>query len=122
MASLMPDEIDRETNVRPIEGVIYSPQQIGLGGDENIDLLPPDYDIFKDNYSNLYAINDTYYAYTTRGCTNKCQYCGVPTIEPSFIEYIDIKGMIGELRDKYGDKHKLKLMDNMYLFPAKTNC
>jgi len=119
MASLMPDEIERETNVRPIQGVIYSPQKIGLEGNENIDLLPPDYDIFKDNYSNLYAINDTYYAYTTRGCTNHCAYCGVPTIEPYFIEYIDIKEMIEKLRNKHGDKPKLKLMDNNVLASPK---
>lgn len=119
MASLMPDEIERETNVRPIEGIINSPQQIGLEGNENIDLLPPDYDILEDNYNNLYAINDTYYAYTTRGCTNHCQYCGVPTIEPSFIEYIDIKGMIRALRNEYGDKPKLKLMDNNVLASPK---
>jgi len=116
MASLMPDEITQDTNVRPIRGVINSPQQIDLEGDENIDLLPPAYDILDRN---LYAINDTYYAYTTRGCTNKCQYCGVPTIEPSFIEYIDIKRMIGELRNDYGDKPKLKLMDNNVLASPK---
>lgn len=112
MASLMPEEIVRETNVQPIQGVLNSPQQIGLEGNVDIDLLPPAYDILDNS---LYAINDTYYAYTTRGCKNNCGYCGVPTIEPSFIEYIDIKGMIHELRDKYGDKPKLKLMDNNVL-------
>lgn len=116
MASLMPDEIERETNVRPIQGVISSPRQIALEGNENIDLLVPDYEIL-NRY--LYGINDTYYAYTTRGCTNKCSYCGVPTIEPSFVEYIDIKGMLRELRNKYGDKPRLKLMDNNVLASPK---
>ena len=67
----------------------------------------------------MYAINGTYYAYTTRGCKNKCQYCGVPTIEPSFVEYIDIKGMLRELRNKYGDKPRLKLMDNNVLASSR---
>jgi hypothetical protein len=112
MASIMPEEIFQETGISPILGVINSPRQIGLEGNENIDVLPPDYDILDNS---LYAINDTYYAYTTRGCTNRCQYCGVPVIEPSYIEYIDIKEMIKELRSKYGDKPRLKLMDNNIL-------
>jgi hypothetical protein len=112
MASLMPSEIIQETNVQPIRGVLCSPQQLGLEGNVNIDLLPPAYDILDNR---LYAINDTYYAYTTRGCTNKCGYCGVTTIEPSFVEYIDIKDTIRELRAIYGDKPKLKLMDNNVL-------
>jgi hypothetical protein len=116
MASLMPEEIFLETGITPILGIVNSASQIGLEGNDNIDSLPPDYDILD---SSLYAINDTYYAYTTRGCTNRCQYCGVPVIEPSFIEYIDIKETIRELRHKYGDKSRLKLMDNNVLASPK---
>jgi hypothetical protein len=65
--------------------------------------------------ASLYAINDTYYAYTTRGCTNKCPWCGVPKMEPSFTEYINIKPSILALRDACGDKPALKLMDNNVL-------
>jgi hypothetical protein len=116
MASLMPEEIFLETGITPIVGIINSASQIGLEGNDNIDSLSPDYDILD---SSLYAINDTYYAYTTRGCTNRCQYCGVPVIEPSYIEYIDIKETIKELRRKYGDKTRLKLMDNNVLASPK---
>lgn len=108
MASLMPNEIYKEAGVHPVEGVINSPKQINLDGDEDIDSLPPDYTILDGRY----AINDTYYAYTTRGCTNKCAWCGVPIIEPEYVPYIDIKGMLKKLRERYGDKPKLKLMDN----------
>ena len=58
MASLMPEEIFEETGVHPITAVLNSPQQIGLGGSENIDLLPPDYEILDPN---LCATNDTFY-------------------------------------------------------------
>lgn len=112
MASLMPNEIYEETNVFPVVGVLNSPKQISLDGDENIDLLPPDYDILDNK---LYAIAETYYAYTTRGCINKCEYCGVRDIEPAYINYIDIKNAVRQLREKYGDKAKLKLMDNNVL-------
>jgi len=112
MASIMPNDIFEETGIQPITGILNSPQQIGLDGNEDIDLLPPDYTILDNR---IYAINDTYYAYTTRGCTNRCQWCGVPDIEPNYIEYIDIKPMITEMRRQYGDKPRLKLMDNNVL-------
>ncbi len=116
MASLMPNEIYEETNVFPVVGVLNSAKQISLDANENIDLLPPDYDILNKR---LYAITDTYYAYTTRGCINKCEYCGVQDIEPGYINYIDIKSTIRYLREKYGDKAKLKLMDNNVLASPK---
>jgi len=108
----MPDDIFEATGIYPITGVLNSPKQIGLGGDERIDLLPPDYDLVDGN---LYAINETYYGYTSRGCVNDCPWCGVPKIEPEFISYIDIKSTIKELRQRYGDKPLLKLMDNNVL-------
>lgn len=112
MASIMPEELDQETEIYPVVGILNSPRQIKLDGDENIDLLPPDYSILEKE---LYAINDTYYGYTTRGCTNKCVWCGVPSIEPDYYDYIDIKANIIEMRSLYGDKAKLKLMDNNVL-------
>ena len=116
MGSLMPTEIFEETGIQPVTGVLNSPKQIGLEGEENIDMLAPDYEILDPH---LYGINNTYYAYTTRGCRRSCKYCGVPEIEPSYIEYIDIKRVILELRDKYGDKPKLKLMDNNILASSR---
>jgi hypothetical protein len=112
MASLIHNEIFEETGIQPITGVLNSPQSIGLDGSDNIDLLPPDYSILD---SRVYAINDTYYAYTTRGCPNRCAWCGVPFIEPSYQDYIDIKPIIRAMREQYGDKARLKLMDNNVL-------
>jgi hypothetical protein len=116
MASLMPDDILAEIPVRVVTGVLTSPEQIGLPGDVNIDLLPPDYELVDPS---LYATNDTYYGYTSRGCVNECPWCGVPRIEPQFIPYIDIKPTIRELRRRYGDKPILKLMDNNVLASPK---
>jgi hypothetical protein len=112
MASLMQKEIFEDTGVEPVAGILESPRKIGLDGDENIDALIPDYEILDPD---LYAVNDTYYAYTTRGCTRHCPWCGVPKIEPDYTSYIDIKETIKELREKYGDKPRLKLMDNNVL-------
>jgi hypothetical protein len=112
MASIIPQEIFEETSIYPVAGILNSPARIGLEGDVDIDLLPPDYDLVDKS---IYAVNDTYYAYTTRGCVNACSWCGVPCVEPDFVPYIDIKPMIRAMRDRYGDKAKLKLMDNNVL-------
>lgn len=112
MASMMPDDLFEETGIYPVTGVIVTPKQIGLEGDVAIDTLPPDYSILDRRQ---YAINNTFYAYTSRGCVNQCGWCGVPKIEPAYQEYIDIKPMIKTLREEYGDKPRLKLMDNNVL-------
>jgi hypothetical protein len=116
MATLMAEELHKATNVQPIKGILHSPAQIGLSGDVDIDMLAPDYNLLDNS---LYAIRDTYYAYTTRGCINHCGWCGVPKIEPDYLKYIDIKPMIKELRKTYGDKPVLKLMDNNVLASSK---
>lgn len=113
MASIIPNDIYEETGIHPIVGILDSPKKIDLPGDENIDALSPDYSILADKP--YYAINDTFYAYATRGCTRKCAWCGVKDIEPDYCEYIDIKPMIREMRELYGDKSRLKLMDNNVL-------
>ncbi len=112
MASLMAEDIYEETGVWPTTGILTSPRQIGLPGRTNIDQLPPDYDLLDRN---IYAINETYYAYTTKGCTNKCPWCGVPKIEPDYVPYINLKATIRGLRKTHGDKSTLKLMDNNIL-------
>lgn len=111
-ASLMEKDFFEETGIYPETGVINSPSQIGLDGDINIDLLPPDYSILNPR---LYAINDTYYGYASRGCVLKCTWCGVPKIEPQYQRFLDFKSQIYEQRRLYGDKPKLKLMDNNIL-------
>src|SRR3990172_9081883 len=111
MATLMRKEIYKETGIVTTPGTLTSARQIGLQDDTPIDYLPPDYEILDERY----GISQTYYAYTTRGCTNNCGWCGVPQLEPEYIPYIDIKGVIRKLRDEYGDKPILKLMDNNIL-------
>lgn len=112
MASIMPNDIYEETGIQPIVGILDSAKKIGFDEDVDIDSLPPDYSILDGN---IYAINDTYYAYTTRGCKKACPWCGVPSIEPLYCEYIDIKPVFKEMQQLYGDKSRLKIMDNNVL-------
>lgn len=115
MSTLMAEELFEQTNIYPVKGILNTPSQILLDGETSIDCLPPDYALFSDMERNPYAINETYYAYTSRGCINKCGWCGVPKIEPKYVPYIDIKDSLRQLRKKYGDKPVLKLMDNNIL-------
>lgn len=112
MASIMPDELYEETGIVPVVGLLDSARKIEFADDTDIDALPPDYEVLDGSF---YAINDTYYAYTTRGCRRRCEWCGVPEIEPVYQEYIDIKPMIRQMQTAYGDKARLKLMDNNVL-------
>lgn len=112
MASLMANEIFEATGIRPFTGILHSPSNLGLNGEEDIDLLPLDYDLLDPD---MYALRDTYYGYTTRGCVFNCAWCGVPTIEPEYQSYIDIKPSLLSMRAEYGDKPVLKLMDNNLL-------
>lgn len=112
MASLMPQDLYEATGIHPFTGVLHSPSDIGLEGDVDIDLLPPDYSLVDGR---LYAVNQTYYAYATRGCVNNCPWCGVPRVEPSYVPYIDIKPALRALREEHGDKPLLKMMDNNVL-------
>ncbi len=118
MASLMAEDIYEETGIWPKTGILASPRYIDLPGRVNIDRLPPDYTLLDQN---IYAVNDTYYAYATRGCTNKCPWCGVPKIEPEYVPYVDIKTTIRGLRKAHGDKSTLMLMDNNVLASPKLD-
>jgi len=117
-ASLIPNEIFEETGIYPVEGLLTNSNKIGFIDQVNIDQLVPDYSILSKE---LYAINSTFYAYATKGCVNKCAWCAVPTLEPVFVPYVDIKPIILELRERNGDKSKLKLMDNNVLASSELD-
>ena len=109
-ASLMAEDFHEATGIWPITGILSSAEMIGFKDDHtNIDELPPDYTVIDGEQ---YAINDTFYAYASRGCTLKCAWCGVPKIEPTFDPYLNIKNTVRTLREEYGDFSLLRLMDN----------
>ena len=113
MASLMPEDLFEATGIFPHEGLLTSSRALGLAGEDvNIDSLAPDYTVLDGS---LYAVNETFYAYATRGCPNSCPWCGVKDIEPEYAPYLDIKPMVTRMRSEYGDLPILKLMDNNVL-------
>ena len=112
-SSLLPNEFFEATGVHPYIGLL---DQGGEYDDNDIiiDHLPLDYSILNEvNY--MYPENDGYYAYMTRGCVNRCAFCAVPQLEPDYNCFISIREQIDYIREKYGEKRNLLLLDNNVL-------
>lgn len=119
MATLMKSEIQNESNVTVVEGLLNEKGKLGYKDDDKIDCILPDYSIIdlKSNrfleYS--YPTNDSYIAYATRGCIRKCKFCAVPIIEPYFTNSISIAKQVKAIKDNFGEKIHLLLLDNNIL-------
>ncbi|MBN2880012.1 MAG: hypothetical protein JXN65_10350 [Clostridia bacterium] len=105
-------EINNKINI--ITGLLTDSSKIGFADKVNIDTLPLDYSIL-DLVEYKYPSGDNYFAYITRGCTNKCKFCAVPILEPNFCLTNNIKGQIKNIKEEYGEKQNLLLLDNNIL-------
>ena len=114
MASVIPNEIKKETGLKNIHVGLLNKAGILDKNDIIIDDLPLDYSILHEiDYK--YPENNAYYAYTTRGCVRKCKFCAVPIIEPKFNPYISLSEKIEGVNAMYGEKRNLLLLDNNVL-------
>ena len=119
MASLLPEELEKETGIFPHVGLLDRPGQYD-DNDIIIDELPLDYSILNE-ISYVYPEKDCYYAYTTRGCINNCTFCCVTQLESEFKCYISIKDQIKYIADTFGEKRNLLLLDNNVLASERFN-
>jgi len=115
MASLMPDELWKETGISPMAGLLDKPQMLDSDNDHVIDDMIPDYSLF-DKIKYQYTLLDSYFGYLTRGCVNKCKFCGVHKIEPAFRDYQGIKPWVQKIDDAHGPKQNLVLFDNNIIY------
>jgi radical SAM superfamily enzyme YgiQ (UPF0313 family) len=111
LASLMPDEIWDATGIKPITGVLSDAGAFSMldEKDDNklvVDEMIPDYELFDDVSHKYSLINDSFFGYSTRGCPNKCEFCGVNKLEPKFKDYKGIKPYVNKIRDKSTMKHE----------------
>lgn len=126
-ASLMHDRFlaePRWRGIRFIKGLLNAPPAISLKLDDfseelysedrtgaAIEDLVPDYGIL-DQISYKYPVRDAYFAYTSRGCIRKCNFCGVPKLEGAQRDTESLTGLVKEIERLYGQKKDLTLMDN----------
>jgi radical SAM superfamily enzyme YgiQ (UPF0313 family) len=82
-ASIVPEYIERETGIKPYVGLLDKHGILDKCDQTIIDELPLDYSIL-DEIDYKYPSADAYFAYTTRGCIRKCNFCAVPAIEPKY--------------------------------------
>jgi hypothetical protein len=113
-ATLLADEIEKETGIKPVKGLLNEKGKLGYDDDHIIDELPPDYEIL-EHVDYKYPVNDAYIAYCTRGCKNNCEFCAVNILEPEFIGYIPLKKQIDHITRSFGEKKDLLLLDNNVL-------
>lgn len=114
MSSLLPEEVYAETGIYPFVGLLNYPGIIDSDDTTIIDELPLDYSIL-DEIDYEYPARNAYFAYMTRGCTNKCRFCAVPKLEPFYCDYISLKAQIEYTRENFGEQKDLLLMDNNVL-------
>ncbi len=117
MASLMPDRIVEATGIdrsHILTGLFTDTSVVGDHNGINVDQLPLDYDILEET-EYKYPAGDNYFAYTTRGCPNRCPFCAVPILEPDFHVTNNIIEQISLIDEKYGPKQHLLLLDNNVL-------
>ena len=120
MSTLLPDRVYEATGIRPFIGQMNHPGDIDKGDSRIIDNLPLDYSIL-DEIDYRYPANDAYFAYMTRGCINRCPFCAVPTLEPEYKDYIDLKNQIEVTRSRFGEQRDLLLLDNNVLASESYN-
>jgi len=115
LASLMPTNIRRDTGIdNVVVGQLKSSKLIGFDDNVDIDAMPLDYDMLEDiDYK--YPAGDNYFAYTTRGCPNKCSFCAVPKLEPEFKTVNNISTQLTYINQNFGEKRNLLLLDNNIL-------
>ena len=117
-ATLMPKELEEEAGIRPMRGLIEDSAQLGYEPGVCIDSLIPDYSIL-EHIPYRYPAANGYFLTATRGCGNRCSFCAVQTLEPNYIDYIPLLPRIEAIRQLYGEKKNLYLLDNNVL---KSSC
>jgi hypothetical protein len=126
-ASLMHGRFQQEPRwrgVRFIKGLLSTPPAVALRLDEfseelysddragtPIEDLVPDYDIL-NQITYKYPVIDAYFAYTSRGCIRKCNFCGVPKLEGAQRDTDSLSALVKAIDERYGVKKDLILMDN----------
>lgn len=118
LASLLYDELEKETGIKPYRGLLDKPGILDKGNKTIIDNLPLDYSIL-DEIEYQYPTQSAYFTFMTKGCTRKCAFCSVPILEPTYKPKIETYDKFFEIKELYGEQQNLLLMDNNVLASPK---
>ncbi|MCX8481480.1 MAG: hypothetical protein ORN58_06145, partial [Sediminibacterium sp.] len=114
LASLLHNELEAETGIKPHQGLLDKPGILDKGNKTIIDNLPLDYSIL-DEIEYQYPTKSAYFTFMTKGCTRKCAFCSVPILEPTYKPKIETYDKFFEIKELYGEQQNLLLMDNNVL-------
>jgi hypothetical protein len=118
-ATLLREQYIRDLRIENvIAGQLHNSSVLGYDDGVDIDALPLDYDIL-DDVSYQYPAGDNIFLYTTRGCPRGCEFCAVSTLEPTFKDTNSLVAQVTAIREKYGDKRNILIMDNNILFSGQ---
>jgi len=118
MASLAGDEIEAETGVTVVRGLLDQPGMLHTKSRLIVDHLTPDYSIL-DEIEYKYPVSNAYFGYATRGCPNQCEFCAVPKLEPKFYGYAPLREQVEGIESAYGTQKDLVLLDNNVLTSSR---
>jgi len=121
MASLLTTEIEKETGIKPITGLLDREGMLDNTRKAKkliIDNLPLDYSIL-DEIDYDYPTESAYFTFMTKGCTRKCAFCSVPKLEPTYKPKIETIDKFKEINLHFGEQQNLLLMDNNVLASPK---
>ncbi len=115
-ATLLQNKYKKDLKIdNVITGQLTNSSLLGYKDKVNIDELPLDYDIL-DDIKYKYPSGDNIFLYTTRGCPRGCNFCAVSRLEPQFKDTNHIINQINTIKEKYGDKRNVLIMDNNILY------
>ena len=114
LASLLHNELEAETGIKPHQGLLDKPGILDKGNKTIIDNLPLDYSIL-DEIEYQYPTKSAYFTFMTKGCTRKCAFCSVPILEPTYKPKIETYDKFFKIKKLYGEQQNLLLMDNNVL-------
>ena len=116
ISGLLSDSPAKALQLDDYDEELYSDDVHGIP----IEDLVPNYDILaqiKSQY--VYPVNDAYFAYASRGCVRKCEFCGVPKLEGGQRDAQPITAVVKAIDERYGPRRDLMLLDNNIV--ASTN-
>lgn len=112
-ATLLPSYIKERVPCRVIEGPLDKPNMLGLGESPIAEFIP-DYSLL-DSVNWKYQPENAYFVRVSKGCIRKCKFCAVPVLEPNFGYLQGVREQVQAIKEKYGERQNLVVLDNNIL-------